>query len=195
MTVDEWLKKLNDILGNDLFDELKVTYVLAEEAHKAQKRNNGEPYILHPIRVCIILADELDLKDRNTLMAALLHDVVEDTPVTIGEIENLFGKKVAEYVNFLTKSDDFNENIDKQKEYFKNLKKAPRKVQLIKLADRLDNLRDLAGCGDEMKIRRYMMDMAYNFMEWSKKTSPYIHAEYEDLMFQYKEKFGDFEIN
>jgi GTP pyrophosphokinase len=192
--VDEYLKKLKEVTGDELFDHLKIAYVRAEEAHKNQKRFDGTPYIVHPLRVAIILAEELKIYDDKILKTALLHDVLEDTTMKAGEIEELFGTKVTEYVQLLTKDKDFKTDLEAQNRYYKNLKKAPKKVQLIKLADRLDNIRDLETVTDEMRIRKYIMDTSYNFLDWAKKINQYIAAEMEDMIFLYRDKFGDFDI-
>lgn len=192
MSPDALLNKLKLIVGEELFKSLKIAYLKAEYAHKDQKRRNGRPYITHPLRVAIILAGELNIKDTNTLIMALLHDVVEDTPVTIEEIQQLFGETIAEGVKLLTKADDFKENIEKQRKYFWHLKRAPKNVQLVKLADRLDNMRDLENGTEPFKIKKYCQDTSYNFINWAKKVSPYIAAELEDLLFIYSEKFNDY---
>lgn len=194
MSVEDLLKKLKNIVGEELFDKLKIAYLKAEEAHKKQLRFNREPYIVHPLRVCIILAEELKIKDEKILMIGLLHDVVEDSDITIEQIKELFGKRVADGVSLLTKSEEFKVDIVRQKKYFWHLKRAPKKFQLVKLADRLDNLRDLVTCNDELKKRKYILDTEYNYITWAKVANPYIAGELEDLIFKYRDQFGDFDL-
>ena len=86
----------------DEIDRIHRSYYLAEEAHRPQRRKSGEPYILHPIAVAMIVANEIGL-GANPICAALLHDVVEDTDHTIKEIRELFGDDVATIVDTVTK--------------------------------------------------------------------------------------------
>ena len=194
MNVEQLLEEIKSIIDETTFNSIKNAFLKAEDAHKKQFRDNRDPYIFHPLRVCLILAKELKIKDKNTLMIALLHDVVEDSDVTIEEIKALFGDKVAEGVDLLTKNIDFKDDITYQNKYFWHLKRAPKKVQLVKLADRLDNLRDLATCGDIIKQRKYILDTSYNYITWAKVINPYIAAEMEDLIFLFNDKSGDYDI-
>jgi guanosine-3',5'-bis(diphosphate) 3'-pyrophosphohydrolase len=93
-------ESLNQLIQNYLPEEqikrLRQAYLVARDAHEGQTRSSGEPYITHPVAVACILA-EMKL-DHETLMAALLHDVIEDTPATYQDMEQLFGKSVAELV-------------------------------------------------------------------------------------------------
>lgn len=194
MTVEQLLDEIKDIVGDATFESIRTAFLKAEDVHKKQRRDNGDPYIIHPVRVCLCLAKELNIKDKNSLMIALLHDVVEDSETSIDEIKDLFGDKVAQGVDLLTKKNEFNEDIKTQKKYFWHLKRAPKKIQIIKLADRLDNLRDLVSCDDTIKQRKYIMDTSYNYLTWAKDVKPYIAGEMEDLIFQYRDEFGDYGI-
>ena len=126
---------------------LERAYAVAKEAHGDQKRHSGEPYITHPVEVAIILA-ELEM-DKETIIAALLHDVVEDTGMTLDEVRKDFGDEVAELVDGVTKLTQIKYSADKIEVQAENLRKMflamakDIRVIIIKLADRLHNMRTL----------------------------------------------------
>src|SRR6185295_19026322 len=125
---------------------LRTAFGMAADAHKTMRRKSGEPYILHPLAVAKIAVEEIGLGVRSTI-CALLHDTVEDTDVTLEDIEREFGAEIARIVDGLTKiSNVIDTNSSQQAENFKKilltLTDDPR-VILIKLADRLHNMRTL----------------------------------------------------
>src|SRR5216683_6919465 len=135
---------------------LEDAYRFSEAAHAGQTRQSGEPYISHPLAVAEILADWR--LDGQTLMAALLHDVTEDTKVTKDEISDTFGKPVAELVDGVSKLDkiEFQSAADAQAENFRKMLLAMARdvrVILIKLADRLHNMRTLEAVNAEKRRR------------------------------------------
>ena len=136
-------------LPEEQIKRLKQAYLVARDAHEGQTRSSGEPYITHPVAVACILA-EMRL-DHETLMAALLHDVIEDTPATYQDMEQLFGKSVAELVEGVSKLDKlkFQDKKEAQAENFRKMIMAmvqDIRVVLIKLADRTHNMRTPVRC-------------------------------------------------
>ncbi|HCT9112517.1 TPA: bifunctional GTP diphosphokinase/guanosine-3',5'-bis pyrophosphate 3'-pyrophosphohydrolase [Morganella morganii] len=147
---------VKDYLPKEQIDLLKQAYIVARDAHEGQTRSSGEPYITHPVAVACILAEmRLDLE---TLMAALLHDVIEDTPATFQDIEQLFGTTVAGLVEGVSKLDklDFRDKKEAQAENFRKMVMAMVKdirVILIKLADRTHNMRTLGSLRPDKRRR------------------------------------------
>ncbi len=162
--VDAGLKKMDPFLSpNELYGELAKciteyhpsadlsmvhrAYEIAANAHAQQKRRSGEPYIIHPLCVAIILA-ELEL-DKETIVSALLHDVLEDTVMSREEMAAVFGEEVTEIVDGVTKLSQLSYAADKVEEQAENLRKMflamakDIRVILVKLADRLHNMRTL----------------------------------------------------
>src|SRR4028119_669170 len=130
---------------------IRTAFEMAADAHKTMRRKSGEPYILHPIAVAMICVEEIGLGVRSTI-CALLHDTVEDTDLSLEDVEREFGTEITRIVDGLTKiSNVIDTNTSQQAENFKKilltLTDDPR-VILIKLADRLHNMRTL----DSMKI-------------------------------------------
>ncbi|MBS3856678.1 bifunctional GTP diphosphokinase/guanosine-3',5'-bis pyrophosphate 3'-pyrophosphohydrolase [Proteus mirabilis] len=137
-------------------EQLKKAFIVARDAHEGQTRSSGEPYITHPVAVACILADMR--LDHQTLMAALLHDVIEDTPATFKDIETLFGSTVADLVEGVSKLDKlkFRDKKEAQAENFRKMIMAMVKdirVILIKLADRTHNMRTLGSLRPDKRRR------------------------------------------
>ena len=130
--------------SSDLSD-IERAYKIARDAHEGQKRKSGEPYIIHPIHTALILAD-LEL-DKESIMAGLLHDVMEDTKVTREQMISEFGEEVTDLVDGVTKLTKLDYDADKVEKQAENLRKMflamakDIRVILIKLADRLHNMR------------------------------------------------------
>ena len=144
---DELIKKIRKYHPSDDLSLVERAYHIARDAHKDQKRKSGEPYIIHPLCVAIILA-ELEL-DKESIISGILHDVVEDTVMTEEELAEIFGKEVALIVDGVTKLTQLNWSADKVEMQAENLRKMflamakDIRVILIKLADRLHNMRTL----------------------------------------------------
>jgi GTP diphosphokinase / guanosine-3',5'-bis(diphosphate) 3'-diphosphatase len=152
---DRLRKKLN-YLDDAQIEQIHQTYLFANEAHHGQKRDSGEEYITHPIAVATILAD-LHM-DHQSIMASMLHDVIEDTNSTKEFIANKFGQAVAELVDGVTKLTqiDFSTKAEEQAESFRKMVLAMSRdirVIIIKLADRLHNMRTLDGVSPHKRGR------------------------------------------
>ena len=171
-------------------DIITKAFNFARQAHKGVRRLSGEPYILHPIAVAQIACEEMGL-GATSISAALLHDVVEDTDYTVEDIENIFGPKIAQIVDGLTKISGgiFGEQASAQAENFKKLLLTMSddiRVILIKICDRLHNMRTLASqpANKQYKIAGetlYIYAPLANRLGLNK-----IKTELEDLSFRYE---------
>lgn len=153
----------------DIDDEINIKEVLdfATERHLGQKRNDGTPYINHPIRVSELVSKYKPSQNANILKAgALLHDVLEDTYTSYRELKDRFGEVVASLVMEVTSSSYVPKLVGKQIYLAHKMRYMSSYALIIKLADRLDNISDLRGCTDE-KIRRTFFDTIYmiNYIE------------------------------
>lgn len=169
-------------------ENIRAAYALAYDAHKNQKRKTGEPYIIHPIAVARIVADELKL-GANPVMAAFLHDVVEDTIYTIEDIEERFGEDVAFLVGVVTKRKKEHYEMSKQLDNFKQMLDSFHydiRAILLKLADRLHNMRTL----DSMRPDKQMKiagETDYFYAPLANRLGLYcIKTELENLSMRYR---------
>ena len=131
-------------------ERITKAFNFANQAHAGVKRRSGEPYIMHPIAVARIVCREMGLGS-TSICSALLHDVVEDTEYTVEDIKDMFGEKIAQIVDGLTKISGgiFGEQASAQAENFRKLLLTMSddiRVILIKIADRLHNMRTLGSC-------------------------------------------------
>ncbi|MBX2902949.1 MAG: bifunctional (p)ppGpp synthetase/guanosine-3',5'-bis(diphosphate) 3'-pyrophosphohydrolase [Chitinophagales bacterium] len=167
---------------------IRQAFELALEAHKEMRRKSGEPYILHPIAVAQIATEEMGL-DATSVICALLHDVVEDTEITLDEIERTFNKEIAKIVDGLTKISgisDLNSSI--QAENFRKLLLTLNddiRVILVKLADRLHNMRTLDSLKREKQLK-IVSETTYLYAPLAHRMGLYaIKTEMEDLSLKY----------
>ena len=139
-------------------DLKELALAIATDAHKHQVRKyTGEPYIEHPKRVARLVSIFLP-DDENTYIAALLHDVVEDSAVTVEEIKELFGEDVAKLVDSITKSYVIKSREIRNKHYNKQLEASDQRAQTIKAADIMDNMDNFIVAMVEHKSEKYSMD-------------------------------------
>ena len=155
--IDELCLVLESYLSSDKITMVKNAHIVAEKAHSGQFRKSGEEYINHPLSVALILA-ELKL-DYLCIVAAILHDCIEDTSVTKDDVKAQFGEQVAHIVEGVSKLTnlEFTSVSQKQAENFQKLILAMSKdmrVMIIKLADRLHNMRTLDSMSDEKKKQK-----------------------------------------
>ena len=162
---------------------LTEAFELAVEAHKNQRRKSGEPYVLHPIEVARICLEEIGLGP-TAVTSAILHDVVEDTPVTIEEIEERFGKKIRRIVDGLTKLDGLYNVESPQAENFKKVISTlvhDVRVVLIKMADRIHNLRTI-GSMPAHKQLKIAAETSYIYAPLAHRLGLYkLKTEFQDI--------------
>ena len=176
-------------------DMVQKAFEFANEAHKGVRRRSGEPYILHPIAVAKIVVSNIGLGYKS-IIAALLHDVVEDTDYTVDDLKSLFGEKVATLVEGLTKIKTVLDNEDKavqksmQAENFKRILLTLNddvRVVLIKLADRLHNCRTIEFMPDH-KRDKILSETMFVFIPLAHRLGLYsVKSEMEDIWLRYKE--------
>ena len=184
--ISQLLEKLEAYLPPVQVERVREAYEFGAEKHRGQKRVSGEPYITHPVAVADILAD-LRL-DADTICAAILHDVIEDTPTAKAEIAGLFGQVVAELVDGVSKLDQiqFKNRQEAQAESFRKMLLAmvrDIRVIMVKLADRMHNMRTV-GVMPPVKRRRIARETLEIYAPIAKRLGLYnVKLELEDLGF------------
>jgi len=169
---------------------IRKAFDISLEAHKDMRRKSGEPYIYHPISVARVVAEELGL-DTTAIVCALLHDTVEDTYLTLDDVEQLFGTREREIVDGLTKmSGVFDPGTSAQAENFRKMLLTLSddvRVILIKLADRLDNMRTLDHMRPD-KQQKIASETLFMYAPLAHRLGLYgMKTELEDLSLKYKE--------
>ena len=197
--------KADEQMIDDKFNELLDSYInsnhrrkigiitkafnLAREAHKGARRRSGEPYIMHPLEVAIIVSKEMGLGS-TSISAALLHDVIEDTDYTVDDLRALFGEKIASIVDGLTKISHgmFGEHVSEQAENFRKLlltMSEDIRVILIKIADRLHNMRTLQSMAPAKQFK-ITGETTYIYAPLAHRLGLFaIKTELEELCFKY----------
>lgn len=177
---------------------LTKAYTSAKKAHAKQKRDDGTPYILHPLRAMVCLMGECGVADVDTLCGAILHDVIEDTPLTNDSIARDFGQKVARLVQNVTRprpTTEDDEIIRKDKaQKFLAIMAMDEKTRMVKCADVLDNVRSWPNipCDSmaQKKLPRWHEEIKKYALPLAQKTHPVLFAEL-DSAFSFAEKNKD----
>ncbi|SKA59686.1 GTP pyrophosphokinase [Eubacterium uniforme] len=188
---DNLIKIIKMYHPSDDISMIEKAYNVAKECHGEQKRKSGEPYIIHPLSTAIILA-ELEL-DKETIVAGLLHDVIEDTTMTKEEVTEIFGDDVAQLVDGVTKLTQLSYDTDKVEEQAENLRKMflamakDIRVILIKLADRLHNMRTLQFMKPEKQKEKARETMDIYSPIANRLGISKIKTELDDLSLKYLE--------
>ncbi len=191
------LKAAKPFLKDNDAKLIKKAFTMAVEAHKEMRRKSGEPYIYHPLAVAQICVDEIGL-GTTSIVCALLHDVVEDTDISLKEIEEQFGPKVAIIIDGLTKtSGKFEMGSSAQAENFRKMLLTlsdDMRVILIKLADRLHNMRTLGSMSREKQLK-IASETIFIYAPLSHRLGLHnIKSELEDLYLKYAEPDAFYEI-
>lgn len=186
--VDELLGRMCSKCNGDDIQRLRDAFEFAREAHSPQKRKSGEPYIIHPVNVARIVAEELEL-GVDPVIAAFLHDVVEDTPYTIEDIKERFGEDVAFLVGVVTKEKKDKYIQSKQVDNFRQILASMQydvRALLIKLADRLHNMRTLNSMRPDKQMK-IAGETDYFYAPLANRLGLYhVKTELENLSFQYR---------
>jgi (p)ppGpp synthase/HD superfamily hydrolase len=154
-------------------DLVERAYKVAEAAHRGQMRDEGTAYIVHPLRVAVSLVDELQIHSPTLIASALLHDVIEDSPTTREQIAEMFDERIAKIVWLLTKY----EHVPLPA-YLAAIEAASDTgAPLVKLCDRLDNLRFLAHSPKAEKKRRYIRTTEDHYIPMAARTNNYLHDQ------------------
>ena len=189
MVYERTYEHLAESLASDLDAEslqlIRRAHQLAETVHANQMRDEGTPYILHPVRVAISLVDELAITSPTLICSALLHDVIEDSPeyhagapITRDDIAASFGEEIAEIVWLLTKLEEV-----PLPAYLAAIEAAAETgAPVVKLCDRLDNLRFLTNSPKLDKIRRYIRTTEIFYLPMAARTNAYLYSQLTTLL-------------
>ena len=187
-TAEKVFQSMRPRVADDQMQQLRDAFELAKEAHKEQRRKSGEPYILHPIAVALIAAEELML-DTNSVTAAFLHDVVEDTPYTVDDIRERFGDDVAFLVDVVTKRKKDTYRMSKQVDNYQQLLDSVQydvRALMIKLSDRLHNMRTLQSMRPDKQMK-IAGETDYFYAPLANRLGLFdVKSELENLSFKFR---------
>lgn len=187
-SIEALFSNISQRLSTEDMVRVERAYLLAAEAHSEQKRKTGEPYIIHPIAVARIVAEELEL-GANPIITAFLHDVVEDTDYTIEQIRERFGDDVARLVGAVTKQKKTKYQHSKQVDNFRQILESVSfdiHALLVKLADRLHNMRTLSSMRSDKQMK-IAGETDYFYAPLANRLGLYhVKSELENLSFRYR---------
>ncbi|MCH5204299.1 MAG: bifunctional (p)ppGpp synthetase/guanosine-3',5'-bis(diphosphate) 3'-pyrophosphohydrolase, partial [Oscillospiraceae bacterium] len=197
VTIDDLMRKISETGREYDTDKIRRAFELADSAHEGQMRSSGEKYITHPLSVSMILLDYL--MDTDTICAALMHDVVEDTDITLDQIKKKFGADVALMVDGVTKIGQvpLNTKEEQQAENIRKILIAMSKdirVIIIKLADRLHNMRTLYARPPEKQLKTSLETMNFYAPIAHRLGMSYVKEEMESIAIRYLDPYGCKEI-
>jgi len=152
------------------FQLVQAAFDYAKRIHAKHTRDDGSPYIHHPLRVCLILYNEFQVRDENALAAAILHDTMEMSDATSAQLARDFNPRVAGMVNILSKT-----TASSEEAYYRRIKEADSDTQKIKFADRLDNMRDLPTSPSKKKRASYIEETKRIFLPWARSFDARIY--------------------
>jgi guanosine-3',5'-bis(diphosphate) 3'-pyrophosphohydrolase len=154
--------ELRELVPTATADDVGAAVEFAVAWHKDQRRPTGAPYLEHLLEALEVLVRGAEVTDRDVLCAAVLHDVVEDTPCTVADVAASFGPRVAELVEWVTKPEAAEQDKVRAKEaYLGHLAQAPDHAKLVKLADRVSNVQTLRNLGPEKQRSYYAQTVTY----------------------------------
>ncbi len=197
-TIDMLIDKIEESEKSYDIDKIKAAYALADEAHRGVLRSSGDPYISHPVAVAYILLDKFCM-DTDTICAALLHDVVEDTDIGLDVIQKKFGEDVARLVDGVTKIGQVPLNT-REEQHAENIRKIliamskDIRVIIIKLADRLHNMRTLESRPPEKQRKTSLETMNFYAPIAHRLGISDVKEEMEDIALRYLDPYGFKEI-
>ena len=172
-TFEYLAERVSTGLSQESFSLVRRAYEVASAAHEGQMRDEGIPYIVHPVRVAVVLVDELGLYSPKLVCSALLHDVIEDSEITREDITRIFDEEVGEIVWLLTKVEEVS-----LREYLSRIEAAADTgAAIVKLCDRLDNLRSVIHTPKLEKKRRYVRTTEEYYLPLAARTNHYLHDE------------------
>jgi len=182
MGYEQIFKELTERLATELTEGELATvgraFEVARSAHAGQRRDEGTPYIVHPVRVAAALVNELGVFNPRLVCAALLHDVIEDSAITREQIAEMFDQQTAEVVWLLTKLEDVS-----LADYLSAIEAAGATgAPIVKLCDRLDNLRFLTCSPRTEKIHRYIRTTKTYYLPMAARTNKYVYDQMELML-------------
>jgi len=171
--IEYLIERLTPELNDQQIGQVNHAYDVAADAHSGQTRDEGTPYIVHPVRVAVSLVDELNLSSPTLICAALLHDVIEDSELTREDVARMFGDEIANVVWLLTKLEEV-----RLSDYLARIEAAADTgAPLVKLCDRLDNLRSVAHTPRLEKKRRYIRTTEELYLPFAARINDYLFHE------------------